>query len=227
MYPGLVWLYLESREDTVDLGSFDNGSTGKGLLFVISSVSGGGKTTVIGRLLKIFGDLHLSVSHTTRKPRSGEENGRDYNFTSVDSFKGRIKMGQFLEWAEVYGHYYGTSKDTIDAITHQGCDALLDIDVQGAMQVKNRVSGAILIFILPPGEDEHERRLKDRGTESDLEISIRLEAARQELAFVKEYHYCVLNDDVKDAVDAVSSIIRAERCRVRSTGPRLNADNRR
>lgn len=203
----------------MDLSSFDNGSTGKGLLFVISSVSGGGKTTIIGRLLKTMSDLRLSVSDTTRLPRTGEEDGQDYNFTSVDNFKGEIKEDRFLEWAEVYGHYYGTSKDTIEAITREGCDALLDIDVQGAMQVKNSVSRAILIFILPPGEEEHERRLKERGTESDQEVRIRLEAARQELAFVNEYHYCVLNDDVKDAVKAVSSIIKAERCRVRSTGP--------
>lgn len=202
----------------MDSGSYDNGHSGKGLLFVISSVSGGGKTTVIGELLKSLGDLRLSVSHTTRRPRAGEKNGQDYDFTSVENFKERIKGGQFLEWAEVYGHYYGTSKETVDAITREGCDVLLDIDVQGAMQVKNSVSGAILIFILPPGEEEHERRLKDRGTESDLDINIRLEAARQELAFVKEYHYCVLNDNVKDTVNAVRSIIRAERCRVRSTG---------
>ena len=199
----------------MDLSSIDNGRSGKGLLFVISSVSGGGKTTVIGRLLGTMEDLQVSVSHTTRKPRQGEVDGRDYHFASRERFEGMIKNGQFLEWAQAYGHYYGTSGSTVDSMTKEGVDVLLDIDVQGALQVKERREEAILIFIVPPGDEEQERRLRERGTENDQDISRRLEAARQELAFIHEYHYSVLNEEITDAVDAVRSIIRAERCRNR------------
>ncbi len=200
----------------MDLSTIDNGLTGKGLLFVISSVSGGGKTTVIRGLMGVMADLQMSVSHTTREPRSGEVEGRDYHFLAEERFKKMADENLFLEWAEVYGQYYGTSKTTVESITGKGLDVLLDIDVQGAMQVKQRRRDAILIFIIVPGEKEQERRLRDRGTESTQEIKIRLEAARRELAFVNEYHYSVLNDEVKGAVDAISSIIRAERCRNRN-----------
>ncbi len=200
----------------MDLSTIDNGLTGKGLLFVISSVSGGGKTTVIRGLMGVMADLQMSVSHTTREPRSGEVEGRDYHFLAEERFKKMADENLFLEWAEVYGQCYGTSKTTVESITGNGLDVLLDIDVQGAMQVKQRRRDAILIFIIVPGEKEQERRLRDRGTESTQEIKIRLEAARRELAFVNEYHYSVLNDEVKGAVDAISSIIRAERCRNRN-----------
>jgi len=200
----------------MDLSTIDNGLTGKGLLFVISSVSGGGKTTVIRGLMGVMADLQMSVSHTTREPRSGEVEGRDYHFLAEERFKKMADENLFLEWAEVYGQYYGTSITTVESITGKGLDVLLDIDVQGAMQVKQRRRDAILIFIIVPGEKEQERRLRDRGTESTQEVKIRLEAARRELAFVNEYHYSVLNDEVKGAVDAISSIIKAERCRNRN-----------
>jgi len=199
----------------MNLSSIDNGLTGKGLLFVISSVSGGGKTTVIRGLMEKLGDLRISVSHTTREPRPGEVEGRDYLFIEEDPFEAMLEDGMFLEWAHVYGQYYGTLNATVDSITGEGLDVLLDIDVQGAMQVKERRKGAILIFIVAPGEDEQERRLRDRGTENDDEVSMRLGAARRELAFINEYHYSVLNDEIEDAVDAVCSIIKAERCRNR------------
>jgi len=202
----------------MDLTSIDNGLSGKGLLFVISSVSGGGKTTVIRGLMEEFVDLRLSVSHTTREPRPGELEGRDYHFVDETRFKKMVKEGLFLEWAQVYGQFYGTSRDTVDSITAKGLDVLLDIDVQGAMQVKENENDkeGVLIFIVAPGEDEQERRLRGRGTESDHELTLRLEAARRELAFINEYHYSVLNDDIKDAVETVGAIIRAERCRNRS-----------
>ena len=200
----------------MDLTSIDNGKSGKGLLFVISSVSGGGKTTVIGKLMEKLGDLRMSVSHTTREPRPGEVEGRDYYFIAEDRFQTMVEEERFLEWAQVYGQSYGTSKDMVDSITGEGLDVVLDIDVQGGMQVKEKRKDAILIFIVAPGEGEQERRLRNRGTENDHEVSMRLEAARRELAFVNEYHYCVLNDKIRDAVDAVISIIRAERCRNRN-----------
>jgi guanylate kinase len=201
--------------DFMDLESVDNGNSGKGLFFVISSVSGGGKTTVIGELLERLGDLRMSVSHTTRKPRKGEVDARDYYFVSVERFDEMSREGLFIEWAKVYGQSYGTSGAEVESITRQGIDALLDIDVQGAMQVKDNNRDAILIFILPPDEKEQERRLRDRGTESVQEIDMRLQAARQELAFTTEYHYSVLNDDLDAAVNALCSIIIAERCRNR------------
>ncbi len=200
----------------MDLSSVDNGDSGKGLIFVISSVSGGGKTTVIRGLMELVDDLELSVSHTTREPRPGELDGIDYTFIDDREFESMIDEGLFLEWALVYGHYYGTSRSTVEAITDNGRDAVLDIDVQGGMQVKEKRKDAIMIFIVAPGEEEQERRLRSRGTESDQEVSMRLEAARRELAFINEYHYSVLNDKVRDAVDAVTSIIRAERCRNRN-----------
>ena len=213
---GFLRSEMSTKDGLMDLNSVDNGLTAKGLLFVISSVSGGGKTTVIRRLMKVLGDLRLSVSHTTRQPRPGEVEGSDYYFISRDRFKKMIQDELFLEWAHVYGQYYGTSRATVDSITGNGFDALLDIDVQGAIQVKESRKDAILIFIVPPGEEEQERRLRDRGTEGGLEVTIRLEAASQELAFIHEYHYSVLNDEIEDAVNAVSSIIKAERCRNRN-----------
>jgi len=197
----------------MDFSSIDNGRSGKGLLFVISSVSGGGKTTVIGKVMEMMNDLRVSVSHTTRKPRPGETDGKDYHFISREGFDRMIESGLFLEWAPVYGQKYGTSRSAVDAITGIGFDALLDIDVQGAMQVKEAREDAILIFLAPPGEEEQERRLRSRGTETEHDVDKRLEAAMRELAFMEEYHYSVLNDDLNDAVHTVSSIIRAERCR--------------
>jgi guanylate kinase len=207
---------IRNMDLKMDLTTIDNGLSGKGLLFVISSVSGGGKTTVISELMGVLGDLRMSVSHTTRKPRPGEVEGRDYHFVDKNRFKMMVNEGLFLEWAQVYGQLYGTSQNTVDSFTEKGFDVLLDIDVQGGMQVKEREKDGILIFIVAPGEEEQERRLKDRGTENDHELSLRLEAARRELAFINEYHYSVLNDDIINAVDTVSSIIKAERCRNRS-----------
>lgn len=197
----------------MDISSIDNGRKGRGLLFVISSVSGGGKTTVIKGLMEVLTDLRMSVSHTTRSPRSSELEGKDYHFISEDSFQKMIDEDMFLEWAKVYGHYYGTSMATVESITEKDLDAVLDIDVQGAMQVKKRREDAVLIFIVPPGEREQEKRLRDRGTEDEHEVDMRLRAARRELAFKNEYHYSVLNDELDMAVDAVRSIVIAERCR--------------
>jgi len=197
----------------MDISSIDNGRKGRGLLFVISSVSGGGKTTVIRGLMEMLTDLRMSVSHTTRNPRSSELEGRDYHFISEDSFQKMIDEDMFLEWAKVYGHYYGTSRATVESITEKDLDAVLDIDVQGAIQVKKRREDAVLIFIVPPGEREQEKRLRERGTENEREVEMRLRAARRELAFKNEYHYSVLNDELDMAVDAVRSIVIAERCR--------------
>ncbi len=187
--------------------------TGGGNLFVISSVSGGGKTTVIRALMGSVPNLKLIVSHTTRNPRPEEKEGEDYYFTSRDRFRAMIDEDRFLEWAEVYGKYYGTSGQAVAAVSAQGYDAILDIDVQGAVQVREKRPEALLIFILPPSEEEQERRLRGRGTEDEKEVARRLEAARQELAFADEYDYCVVNDKLDEAVASVRSIIEDHRYR--------------
>jgi guanylate kinase len=192
----------------------ENGTGGRGILFVISSTSGGGKTTLVRRLLKCLPDLALSVSHTTREPREGEVDGSDYYFIGKDEFIKIIESGGFLEWAEVYGEYYGTSRLAVENITEQGRDVLLDIDVQGGRQIRDRVLEAVLIFIIPPERDELIRRLRKRGTESPSQLEKRLSAAREELALMPFYDYATRNDDLEEAVEALRSIIIAERCRI-------------
>lgn len=193
--------------------SIDNGRSGKGVLFVVSSVSGGGKTTIINRLLECLQDLRLAVSHTTREPRDGERDGIQYFYVSRDRFDSMIEGNSFLEWAEVYGHYYGTSIESVEKLVSEGCDVILDIDVQGAMQIKDKRSDAVLIFIVPPSGEEQARRLQNRGTETADQLRKRLDAAREELALVYEYDYAVRNDDVEETVSTVKSIIVSERCR--------------
>jgi len=192
----------------------ENGTGGKGILFVISSTSGGGKTTLVKRLLGSLPDLVLSVSHTTRAPREGEIDGSDYHFVDRGGFEQIMESNGFLEWAEVYGEYYGTSLVAVKGVAEQGRDAVLDIDVQGGRQVREKVSGAVLIFIIPPEEDELIRRLRNRGTETPSQLEKRLSAAREELALIPFYDYAVRNDDLEEAAEAIRSIIIAERCRV-------------
>jgi len=192
----------------------DNGRSGKGILFVISSVSGGGKTTVIKHLLEEMPNLRLSVSHTTRDPRDGERDGVDYHFVSEEKFGDMVKKGQFLEWAYVYGHRYGTSRDEMKNLALQKNDLVLDIDVQGGLQVRRKIPDAVLIFLLLSGEAEQKKRLEERGTEDPEHLQERLGAAGGELATVCEYDYAVLNDELKTSVGTVKSIILSERCRV-------------
>jgi guanylate kinase len=184
-----------------------------GNLFVISSVSGGGKTTVINHLMDLMPDVQLAVSHTTREARPGESDGKDYFFTSRERFRSMIEEDHFLEWAEVYGKFYGTSADAVESVSQSGFDAILDIDVQGAMQVREKRPDAVLIFIIPPSEEEQERRLRGRGTESEEDVGRRLEAARQELAFADDYDYCVVNDKLAESVESVRTIIQDHRRR--------------
>ncbi|UCG38544.1 MAG: guanylate kinase [bacterium] len=191
----------------------DNGKSGRGILFVISSVSGGGKTTLIKDLMTRVGDLHLSVSHTTRSPRDSEVDGRDYHFVTREEFETLVQEKLFLEWAEVYGELYGTSKSEVEGTSGRGEDVILDIDVQGAMQVRRQRPDAVLVFILPPSEIEQARRLDMRGTETEEERARRLKAAREELAYIPDYDYAVRNDILEEAVQTVRSIVVAARCR--------------
>ncbi len=185
----------------------------RGILIVVSAPSGTGKTTLCHMLLKEFPDMQFSVSYTTRKPRPGEVNGRDYFFVDRKTFERMIEEGDFLEWAEVYGNLYGTSKSQVLKALSAGKDVLLDIDTQGALQVKKNFPEAVLIFILPPSFEELERRLRSRGTDDEETIKRRLEFAREEIRRAPLYDYVVVNDRLEVAYDGLRSIITAEKHR--------------
>ena len=189
----------------------------KGIIFVISSPSGGGKTTICRKILSDSPDLAYSVSVTNRRPRSGEKEGKDYFFISDEEFSGRIEKGEFAEWAEVHGHSYGTPRSFLEQSLSSGRDIILDIDVRGALRIKKEYHESCLIFILPPSLKTLAARLKARGTEDKKEIEKRLARAKEELTFLKDYDYVVVNRDLSQAVEEVKSIITAERCRVGRT----------
>ncbi len=195
----------------------------KGLLVVISAPSGTGKTTLCHMLLEEFENMEFSVSYTTRIPREGEINGRDYFFVDRETFERMIEEGDFLEWAEVYGNLYGTSKSQVIKAIESGKDVLLDIDVQGALQVKNNFPEAVLIFILPPSLKELEKRLRKRGTDSGEAIERRLRIAREEIRKSIYYDYLVVNDVLEVAFNKLKSIITAEKCRTERVIPQIEA----
>ena len=185
-----------------------------GRLFVISAPSGAGKTTLLSRVMARIPRLVFSVSHTTRAPRPGEEEGVDYHFVSKDEFLAMIAAGRFLEHAEVHGNLYGTSESDIRQQLEEGFDVILDIDVQGARILRRTGQmAAAYVFIAPPGMDELERRLRGRGTESEERIRLRLQNARQELQAAREYEYLIINEDLAAAADLLASIILAERAK--------------
>jgi len=185
-----------------------------GNLYVVAAPSGAGKTTLVKLLLEQERDIRLSVSYTTRAPRAGEENGREYNFTDVSSFRAMIDQNEFLEWAEVHGNYYGTSKTWIVNQIAAGNDVLLEIDWQGAQQVRALFPEAIGIFILPPSFAELERRLTGRGTDSRDIIDRRLAAAQAEMRHVVEFDYVIINDILQQALDDLRAVFRASRLRL-------------
>lgn len=200
----------------------------KGLLIVISAPSGTGKTTLCHMLLKTFPDMEFSVSYTTRKPRLGEINGKDYFFVDRETFERMIEEGDFLEWAEVYGNLYGTSRSQVTKALETGKDILLDIDTQGALQVKKNFPEAVLIFILPPSLTELERRLRSRGTDDEETIEKRLKIARDEIEKALYYDYLVVNDVLEVAFEKLRSIITAEKCkteRLKSQLEKIVKDN--
>lgn len=177
---------------------------------VLSAPSGGGKTTIARALLKRRPDLGYSVSCTTRSPRSGEVDGRDYYFLSRPEFLRRREAGDFAESAEVHGNLYGTLKSEIRRVMQQGQHVVMDIDVQGAVQLVRAFPETVTIFVLPPSGDVLLERLKARKTESAPELAARLQSALQELQAVGEYMYVIVNDDLEEAIQRVSSIIDAE-----------------
>lgn len=182
-----------------------------GNLFIISAPSGAGKSTLINALLKQHADMQLSVSHTTRSPRPGESNGVQYHFTDVPTFKQLIEQEQFIEWAEVFGNYYGTSKAALADKLAQGIDVFLDIDWQGARQIKEQLPFVTSIFILPPSVEALEQRLNQRGQDSAEVIAGRMAKARDEISHAGEYDYWVVNDDLQLALQQFSGIIQTQR----------------
>lgn len=184
---------------------------GKGSLFIISAPSGTGKSTICKELIKEMPELVLSISYTTRQKRKGEQNGVDYFFISETEFEDKIKDNFFIEWVEVFGNKYGTSKEFITSAISDGKDVLLEIDVQGAKKIKKIFPEAITIFILPPSIEELRERMKKRNEDTEQEMEIRLKKARDEIMHSTFYDYIVINDDIKNAVDRIKSIIIAER----------------
>ena len=185
----------------------------KGRLFVITAPSGAGKTSLIEALLRDDPSLKISTSYTTRPPRPGEKNGVDYHFVDEPTFLAMRSRGEFLESAEVHGYRYGTAKKVIDQALKQGDDLILEIDWQGAAQVRSLYPDCVGIFIVPPSLEELERRMRARGQDSDAVIRRRLENAREELKHRDEFKYAIINKDFETARRELASIIERERAR--------------
>jgi guanylate kinase len=185
-----------------------------GMLLVLSAPSGAGKTTLAHRLLKELPGAIFSVSCTTRRPRGKEQDGVDYHFLDVATFQEKIERGEFVEWAEVHGHFYGSPQSVVEEARARRGIAVFDIDVQGGQAIKRKHPDAILVFVLPPSMEELERRLRDRKTDSDETIRRRMLAARSEIERgIASYDYIVVNDDIERAFQELRSVVVAERCR--------------
>ena len=182
-----------------------------GILYIVSAPSGAGKTSLVKALLKADGAIRLSISYTTRAPRPGEANGRDYHFVSRERFESMLGQQEFLESAEVYGNYYGTSRTGIERDLAEGRDILLEIDWQGAAQVKQDFPGAASIFILPPSFNALRTRLAGRGQDSAEVIERRLAAAAEEVGHAGEFDYIIVNDDFDEALSDLTAIARSVR----------------
>jgi guanylate kinase len=182
-------------------------------LIVVSGPSGAGKTTVLNRVMTELEDIRFSVSHTTRIPRSGEKDGVEYHFVSRREFERLISEGSFLEWAEVHGEMYGTSRSEYDDAVRGGLDLLLDIDVKGADQVCQKFDDAVTVFVIPPSYRDLERRLRGRGPDDEASFQRRLAVAGEEMAHFRKYQYAIVNVDLEASVEALKTIVRAARLR--------------
>jgi len=182
-------------------------------LFVVTGASGTGKTTLCRAMLKIFPHLHFSVSYTTRPRRAGDINGKDYYFVSAEEFQKMIQGGAFAEWAEIYGQRYGTSKMILEKVREEGQDVILDIDGQGARQLRDKDLRGIFIFILPPSWAELKQRLSGRKTEGKAALEERLRKARAEMVEARWYDYIIVNDILEKAQEHLKAVILAEQCR--------------
>ncbi len=183
------------------------------LLLIVSSPSGAGKTTLCNRLLSEFADLRFSTSHTTRTPRPGEVDGKDYHFTDVDTFEKMVEDDIFIEWAFVHGNRYGTARTEVRGAATAGVDLIFDVDFQGARQIKEQYPNAAAVFVLPPSIEELHRRLRTRGTESPESLERRFKAALEEIGNHGLFDYLVVNDDLETAYDRLRAILLAERSR--------------
>jgi guanylate kinase len=192
-----------------------------GKLLVISGPSGSGKSTVVRGVRKRVKDVGYSVSHTTRYPRAGEKEGRDYCFVDRKTFERMIHEGAFVEWAPVYNDLYGTSLAGLRGQVEAGLDVLLDLDTQGATAIRKHFRDSILIFLFPPSMDVLEARLRSRGTDEETIIEERLKKAQGEMGKFVQYDYAVINDDLEQAVEEVKAIVLSERCRVERVGETL------
>ena len=195
----------------------------RGNLFILSAPSGAGKSSLISALLEKHSDMKVSFSHTTRSPRPGEENGVHYHFVSVDEFKALIEKNDFFEWAQVFDNYYGTSKQAIESQLAAGIDVFLDIDWQGAQQIRKLVDDVETIFILPPSKEELESRLNNRGQDSAEVIAGRMAKAQSETSHYNEYDYVVVNDDFDTALTEIETIVMAKRLSLKSQTVRHQA----
>ncbi len=185
----------------------------RGILFVVSSPSGGGKGTLIQRVLNTVPNLSYSVSYTTRAPRNGEVNGREYFFVTPEQFETMVQAGEFLEWAHVHGKLYGTSRQQVSCEISEGRDIILEVDVQGAASVRHLIPHAVTIFILPPSLKILRKRLIARGTDSAEELELRLRNAPEELKKYKAFDFVIINENVERASGELESVIEAERAR--------------
>ncbi len=187
----------------------------QGLLFVVSAPSGAGKTSMCRAITDSLEKLTHSISYSTRAPRPGEIDGRDYYFVSQDRFREMIQAGDFAEWAEVHSNLYGTSRRVLDVMLSKGRDVILDIDTQGAKQIKAKYPSAVFMFIMPPSLDILEERLRNRKSDSEEEIRRRMQRAREEIKDYAMYDYLIINRDFDRALTELRSIIIAERCRIK------------
>ena len=186
----------------------------KGVLIVISGPSGAGKGTICKELIERHDNIYISVSATTRSPRVGEVDGVNYYFLTQDEFKEKVNQNGFIEYANVHGNYYGTPKLNVEKMLNEGKDVILEIDIQGALQVKENFEEGVFIFILPPSMEELKRRIIKRGSETEESLMTRFKNAYKEINYVSKYNYAVVNDTLDLAVSKVEAIINAERCRV-------------
>ena len=186
-----------------------------GILFIVSAPSGAGKTSLVAALIKTEPTVKLSISHTTRPPRASEIDGRDYHFVAAAEFERMLEAGAFLESATIYGHQYATSQQWVTDQLATGQDILLEIDWQGAQQVRRKMRESVNVFVLPPSLDALEHRLRARSQDSPDAIARRLAAAREDISHFVEFDYVIMNDDFDRAAQDLASIVRAERLRLR------------
>ncbi|HXM11908.1 MAG TPA: guanylate kinase [Terriglobales bacterium] len=192
------------------------------IVYIVSAPSGSGKSTLVAKLLKMVDSLDFSISYTTRPPRGPEQNRKEYFFVSREEFKSMIDAGEFLEYADVFGNYYGTARRFLRDAQTNGHDLLLDIDVQGASQIMRQIQGAVSIFILPPDWETLERRLRSRGQDSEQVIRRRLDTARREIENYSKYDYILVNNLLEQSADQLKDIVLAER--LRQSGMKLSEE---